>query len=70
MKVFPGGPIRIVTDKLRCYGVAHQELIPEVIHDTAKCVNKRAELSHQATRVRVKLSLPTAAINSLNVRYA
>jgi len=41
-----------VTDKLRSYGVAHRELIPESIHDTEKYANNRAELSHQPTRVR------------------
>jgi putative transposase len=29
-------PRRIVTDKLRSYGVAHRELIPDTIHDTSK----------------------------------
>jgi putative transposase len=52
LKAFPGGPRRIVTDKLRSYGVAHRELMPEVIHDTSKYANNRAELSHQPTRVR------------------
>ena len=47
-----GGPRKIVTDKLRSYGVAHRELIPEVIHDTSQYANNRAELSHQPTRVR------------------
>ncbi len=45
-------PRRIVTDKLRSYGVAHRELIPDTIHDTAQYANNRAELSHQPTRVR------------------
>jgi putative transposase len=27
-------PRKIVTDKLRSYGVAHRELMPDVIHDT------------------------------------
>jgi|TARA_B110001454_G_scaffold105436_1_gene99231 putative transposase len=45
-------PRKIVTDKLRSYGVAHRELIPDSIHDTSKCANNRAELSHQPTRVR------------------
>ena len=27
---------QIVTDKLRSYGVAHRELIPEAIHDTSQ----------------------------------
>ena len=43
---------RIVTDKLTSYGVAHRELMPEAIHDTALYANNRAELSHQPTRVR------------------
>jgi putative transposase len=29
-----GEPRKIVTDKLRSYGVAHRELIPETIHST------------------------------------
>jgi len=45
-------PRRVVTDKLRSYGVAHRELIPETIHDTAQYANNRAELSHQPMRVR------------------
>jgi len=47
-----GEPRKIVTDKLRSYGVAHRELIPESIHDTSQYANNRAELSHQPTRVR------------------
>ena len=43
---------KIVTDKLRSYGVARRELIPETIHDTSQYANNRAELSHQPTRVR------------------
>ncbi len=45
-------PRKIVTDKLRSYGVAHRELIPDTIHDTTQYANNRAELSHQPTRVR------------------
>ncbi len=45
-------PRKIVTDKLRSYGVAHRELIPDTIHDTSQYANNRAELSHQSTRVR------------------
>ena len=33
-------PRRIITDKLRSYGVAHQELIPDTIHDTAQYANR------------------------------
>jgi putative transposase len=47
-----GEPRKIVTDKLRSYGVAHRELIPEVIHSTKQYENNRAEQSHEATRVR------------------
>ena len=52
LKKHKGEPRKIVTDKLRSYGVAHRELIPESIHDTEKYANNRAELSHQSTRVR------------------
>jgi putative transposase len=45
-------PRRIVTDKLRSYGVAHRELMPEAIHSTKQYENNRAEQSHEATRVR------------------
>ncbi len=45
-------PRRIVTDKLRIYGVAHRESMPDTIHDTSQYANNRAELSHQPTRVR------------------
>ena len=47
-----GEPRKIVTDKLRSYGVAHRELIPDVIHSTAQYENNRAEQSHETTRVR------------------
>ena len=52
LKAHQGEPRRIVTDKLRSYGVAHRELMPDVIHDTSRYANNRAELSHQPTRVR------------------
>jgi putative transposase len=45
-------PRKIVTDKLRSYGVARRELMPDVIHDTSQYANNRAELSHQPTRVK------------------
>ncbi|MFT7288130.1 MAG: putative transposase [Halieaceae bacterium] len=47
-----GEPRKIVTDKLRSYGVAHRELIPEAIHSTQQYEKNRAEQSHEATRVR------------------
>jgi putative transposase len=52
LKAHQGEPRRIVTDKLRSYGVAHQEPIPDVIHDTSRYANNRAEPIHQPTRVR------------------
>jgi putative transposase len=45
----------IVTDKLRSYGVAHRELIPDTVHNTAQYANNRAEQSHEATRVRERV---------------
>ena len=50
-----GEPRKIVTDKLRSYGVAHRELIPDTIHDKSCYANNRAELSHQPTRVRERV---------------
>jgi putative transposase len=52
LKDHQGEPRKIVTDKLRSYGVAHRELMPETIHDITRYANNRAELSHQPTRVR------------------
>jgi putative transposase len=52
LKSHSGHPRKIVTDKLRSYDVAHQELVAEAIHDTSQYANNRAELSHQPTRVR------------------
>jgi len=52
LKSHHGKPRKIVTDKLRSYGVAHRQLIPDTIHDTSQYANNRAELSHQSTRVR------------------
>ena len=47
-----GEPRKVVTDKLRSYGVAHRELVPDVIHSTEQYENNLAEQSHEATRVR------------------
>jgi putative transposase len=52
LKSHHGEPRKIVTYKLRSYGVAHRELIPDTIHDTSRYANNRAELSHQPTRAR------------------
>ena len=47
-----GEPRKIVTDKLRSYGVAHRELISDTVHNTEQYANNRAEKSHETTRVR------------------
>ena len=47
-----GEPRKIVTDKLRSYGVAHREVTPDAIHGTSQYANNRAEQSHESTRVR------------------
>ena len=44
-------PRKVVTDKLRSYGVAHREVIPEAMHVTDQYANNRVEQSHEATRV-------------------
>ena len=36
-----GEPRKIVTDKLRSYGVAHRELMRDVIHTTERYANNR-----------------------------
>ena len=41
-----GVPRKIITDKLRSYGVAHRSLIPGTCHNTQQYANNRAELSH------------------------
>ena len=47
--------MRIVTDKLVSYGVAHRELVPGAIHDTSQYANNRAELSHLSTQIRERV---------------
>ena len=44
--------MRLVTDKLGSYRVAHRDLMPLVTHDTRRYANNRAEVSHQPTRHR------------------
>ena len=51
IKSHGGEPRKIVTDKLRSYGVAHRELMPETIHSSQQYENNRAEQSHEVTRV-------------------
>ena len=50
-----------MTNKLRSYGVAHRELMPEAIHSTQQYENNRAEQIHEATRVRERgMSVPAS----------
>ena len=46
---------KIVTDKLRSYGVARREVIPEAIHVNDRYTNKRVEQSHEPTRMRERV---------------
>ncbi len=39
IKNHPAEPRKIITDKLRSYGVAQRELIPDSIHDTSQYAN-------------------------------
>ncbi len=48
-------PKPIVTDKLRSYGAARRQVMPNVEHRSHKGLNNRAENSHQPTRRREKI---------------
>jgi putative transposase len=52
LRSYGGEPRKIVTDKLRSYPVAQREVMPEVIHETDRYANNRAEQSHESTRGR------------------
>lgn len=45
-------PRVLITDKLRSYGVAKHELLPDVEHRQSRYLNNRAENSHRPTRRR------------------
>ncbi len=65
-----GEPRKIVTDKLRSYGVAHRELMPDVIHDDSQYANNRAEQSHETTRVGERVMRGPASWKFKSVRQA
>jgi putative transposase len=65
-----GEPRKIVTDKLRSYGVAQRELMSDVIHDSSQYANNRAEQSHELTRVRERGMRGTASRRCKSVRQA
>lgn len=48
-------PKRIVTDKLRSYGAAKREVMPDVEHRSHKGLNNRAENSHLPLRKRERM---------------
>ena len=52
LRSYGGEPRKIVTDKLCSYGVAHRELMQDVIHSTEQYEKNRAEQSHEPTTVR------------------
>ena len=45
-------PMRVITDKLRSYPPAAQEVLPGAEHETGQYANNRAERSHQPARQR------------------
>jgi putative transposase len=45
-------PRVLVTDKLKSYGVAKREILPDVEHRQSRYLNNRAENSHRPTRRR------------------
>jgi putative transposase len=45
-------PRVVITDKLKSYGVAKRELLPDVEHRESRYLNNRAENSHRPTRRR------------------
>jgi putative transposase len=45
-------PRVLITDKLKSYGAAQQEVMPSVEHRQHRYLNNRAENSHQPTRQR------------------
>ncbi len=48
-------PKRIITDKLRSYGAAKRQVMPEVEHRSHKGLNNRAENSHVPLRKRERM---------------
>ena len=51
-------PRVIVTDKLRSYGAAKRQILPNVEHRQSRYLNNRAENSHRRTRCECRLNIP------------
>ncbi len=47
-------PFELITDKLKSYGAAKNEIMPSSQHTQDRYVNNRAENSHQRTRQKEK----------------
>ncbi|NTI25824.1 DDE-type integrase/transposase/recombinase, partial [Rhizobium rhizogenes] len=58
-------PKRIVTDKLRLYGAAKREVMPDVEHRSHKGLNNRAENSHVPFRKRERITLRFRSVGGL-----
>jgi putative transposase len=52
LKGSPYVPRVLITDKLKSYGAAKQQILPGVEHRQHRYLNNRAENSHQPTRQR------------------
>lgn len=48
-------PKRIITDKLRSYGAAKRQVMPDVEHRSHKGLNNRADNSHLSLRKRERM---------------
>ncbi|BCH12889.1 hypothetical protein MesoLj131c_71470 (plasmid) [Mesorhizobium sp. 131-3-5] len=48
-------PKRMITDKLRSYGAARRQVMPDVEHRSHKGLNNRAENSHVPLRKRERI---------------
>jgi putative transposase len=58
-------PKRIITDKLRSYGAAKRQVMPDVEHRSHKGLNNRAENSHLPFRKRERMRQGFRSIGSL-----
>ncbi|CCV09428.1 transposase (fragment) [Mesorhizobium metallidurans STM 2683] len=58
-------PKRMITDKLRSYGAAKRQIMPNVEHRSHKGLNNRAENSHLPFRKRERVRQGFRSIGSL-----
>jgi putative transposase len=58
-------PKRIITDKLRSYGAAHRQVMPNVEHRSHKGLNNRAENSHVPLRKRERMMQRFRSVGAL-----